>query len=70
MPTNQSYPNEPAIGICDNCGAIVHFQPNEHTTKCPVCWMLPTRMSSGAVSPNSQAMGYRVGAGVVPRNPR
>lgn len=69
MPTNNSYPHEPAIGKCTNCGTIVTFEPNQQLGKCPRCGCNEHRSATGAVSPTMQRHGYRVGEGVIPRNP-
>lgn len=70
QPNDYSYPHESATGICNECGAIVTFGPNEMTAQCPVCMTRPHRAVTGAVSETFQRGGYRVGANVVPRCPR
>lgn len=70
MPNDHSFSHEPATGICDECGAMVTFSPNQMTTKCTVCGTTPHRVTAGAVSESFQRTGYRVGDGVQPRCPR
>lgn len=70
MPNDYSYPNEPANGICDECGTMVSFASNEMTAQCPVCMSRPHRVTAGAVSASFQRTGYRAGQGVTPRRPR
>lgn len=67
MPTTHGFDYEPAMGICDECGNMVHFNANDRQAQCQVCMAYCTRTTSGAVTPSAQRVGYRVGEGVTPR---